>query len=262
VSLLTSETQTTESGTDIGIITLNDPDHRNVLSAELIGAMVAALDDFELEDRGIGAIVITGAGRAFCAGANLSNLGDKSRQATVAREQGLRAIYEGFLRVARSPIPTIAAVNGAAVGAGVNLALCCDLRIAATNARFDTRFLTLGLHPGGGHTWMLERLVGLQVATAMVLFGETLPAEAAARHGLVYEVTEPDQLMPTAIRLAGQAASNPSPLSRRVKELLRLPPEEHDTAVTREIEAQMWSLDQPFFAERLAQMQQKISSKS
>ena len=87
----------------------------------------------------VGAVVVTGAPPGFCAGADLSHLGGSQRD-------GLRSIYEGFLRVGRSPLPTIAAVNGAAVGAGMNLALCCDVRLAARRAKFDTRFLQLGLH--------------------------------------------------------------------------------------------------------------------
>src|ERR671920_1584162 len=98
-----------------------------------------------------------GAPPAFCAGADLGNLAE-------ATGDGLGRIYEGFLRIARSPLPTLAAVNGAAVGAGMNLALVCDVRLAARRAPFDTRFIDLGLHPGGGHTWMLRNAVGPQVA--------------------------------------------------------------------------------------------------
>src|SRR5690606_10735426 len=125
------------------------------------------------------AVVLTGSGSAFCAGADLTQLGE-------AREEGLLRIYEGFLRVARSPLPTVAAVNGPAVGAGMNLALACDLRVAGTSARFDTRFVDLGIHPGGGHTWMLRRLVGPQTAAAMLLFGERLDGPAAEAAGLVW----------------------------------------------------------------------------
>ena len=113
------------------------------------------MDAFEA-DESVGAVVVTGTPPAFCAGANLGNLAE-------ADGESLGRIYEGFLRVARSPLPTIAAVNGAAVGAGMNLALGCDVRIAARRARFDTRFMQLGLHPGGGHTWMLRRIAGPQV---------------------------------------------------------------------------------------------------
>src|SRR5690606_25054318 len=143
----------------------------------LVDEIVAAFDAIEGDD-GVGAVVVTGAPPAFCAGAALGDLDGTQRE-------GLRRIYEGFLRVARSPLPTIAAVNGAAVGAGMNLALACDVRVAGARARFDTRFLQLGIHPGGGHTWMLQRAVGLQAAAAMVLFGEVLDGAEAERIGLV-----------------------------------------------------------------------------
>src|SRR5206468_11560637 len=125
------------------------------------------------------------------------------------REGGMRSIYEGFLPVGRSSLPTIAAVNGAAVGAGMNLALVCDIRLAARRAKFDTRFLQIGLHPGGGHTWMLDRIAGPQTAAAMVLFGEVLDGEAAVNAGLAWRVVDDDALLDTARALAQRAASAP-----------------------------------------------------
>jgi enoyl-CoA hydratase len=146
----------------VATLTLNNPDERNTMTAPMVAEIVAAMDRIE-GDSAIGAIVVTGTAPAFCAGANLGNLAE-------ADGESLGVIYEGFLRIARSPLPTIAAVNGAAVGAGMNLALGCDVRIAAKRAKFDTRFLQLGIHPGGGHTWMLRRIVGPQVTAATVLF--------------------------------------------------------------------------------------------
>src|SRR5690606_37019549 len=99
------------------------------------------------ESTNCSAVIVTGAAPAFCAGANLGNL-------AAATGRSLQAIYDGFLRIARCRVPTIAAVNGAAVGAGVNLALCCDVILCGESARIDTRFLKLGIHPGGGHTWL------------------------------------------------------------------------------------------------------------
>ena len=99
-------------------------------------------------------------------------LGSLSAQRDDGERRSVGSIYEGFLRVLRSPLPTVAAVNGPAVGAGLNLALACDVRLAGASARFDTRFLRIGLHPGGGHAWMLDRAVGPQAAAAMVLFGD------------------------------------------------------------------------------------------
>ncbi|MFM8483199.1 MAG: enoyl-CoA hydratase-related protein, partial [Actinomycetota bacterium] len=113
----------------VATLTLNNPSERNTLAAPMVDEIVAAMDRIE-NDPAIGALVVTGAAPAFCAGANLGNLQQSSAES-------LGTIYEGFLRIARSPLPTLAAVNGAAVGAGMNLALGCDVRIAAASAKFD-----------------------------------------------------------------------------------------------------------------------------
>ena len=240
----------------IALVTLDDAPRRNALTLPLVEEITAAFDRLEQADE-VGAVVITGAPPAFCAGADLGDLGE-------SRQAGLRAIYEGFLRVARSPLPTIAAVNGAAVGAGMNLALSCDVRLAGTNARFDTRFVQLGLHPGGGHTWMLHRAVGPQAAAAMVLFGEVLDGEAAERHGLAWRCVDDDALLHAAADLAAKAASAPPELVRRVKETLRAVPTvpTHEEAVDLELETQVWSMEQPFFAERLAALRAKVTTRT
>ena len=160
----------------VATLTLNNPEERNTLTAPMVSEITAAMDEIEGNEK-IGALVVTGAAPAFCAGANLGNL-------QKASGDSLGNIYEGFLRIARSPLPTIAAVNGAAVGAGMNLALGCDVRIAAKRAKFDTRFLQIGIHPGGGHTWMFRRIAGPQATMAAVIFGEVLDGEEAARVGL------------------------------------------------------------------------------
>jgi enoyl-CoA hydratase len=176
----------------------------------------------------------------------------------------MRAIYEGFLRVGRCPLPTLAAVNGAAVGAGVNLALVCDVRLAARSAKLDTRFLQLGLHPGGGHTWMLQRVAGPEVAAAVVLFGEVLDGEAAQRCGLVWRAVDDGDLLAAAHATASRAAAAPPALARRVKETLGIMADvtDHEAAVDIELDAQLWSMEQPEFAERLAALQARIQSKS
>jgi len=170
-----------EKSDGVATLTLNNPGERNTLTAPMVADIIAAMDDIEADEQ-IGAIVVTGAAPAFCAGANLGNLAEAS-------EESLSNIYEGFLRIARSPLPTLAAVNGAAVGAGMNLALGCDVRVAARRAKFDTRFLQIGIHPGGGHTWMLRRIAGPQAAIATVLFGEILDGAEAERVGLVWRPT-------------------------------------------------------------------------
>lgn len=239
----------------VATLTLNNPGERNTLTAAMVTEMVAAMDEIE-NDHSVGAIVVTGAPPAFCAGANLGNLAE-------AGETSLGAIYEGFLRVARSALPTLAAVNGAAVGAGMNLALGCDVRIAARRAKFDTRFLQIGLHPGGGHTWMLRRIAGPQLAMAAVVFGEVMDGEEAARVGLAHRCVDDDQLLDAAQTMAARAASAPRELVIETKRTIQAMADigDHPAAVKRELDPQLWSTRQPWFAERLAALQAKISAK-
>ncbi len=238
----------------VATLTLDDPDTRNSLTSGLVEDLVDTFDELEAGDD-VGAVVVTGAPPAFCAGASLADLGG-------SRHEGLRRIYEGFLRIARSPLPTLAAVNGAAIGAGMNMALVCDVRLAGRSARFDTRFLQLGIHPGGGHTWMLRRLAGPQAAAAMVLFGDVLDGAEAERVGLVWRTVPDDELSAAAQALAAKAAAAPPELVRRAKATLADMADvaTHDAAVERELDPQVWSMDQPDFAERLAALQQRIST--
>jgi enoyl-CoA hydratase len=239
----------------VAVVTLEAPDRRNALTLPMVDEITAALDAVEA-DPGVGAIVVTGAAPAFCAGADLSHLGDSQRD-------GLLAIYEGFLRIGRSPLPSVAAVNGAAVGAGVNLALVCDVIVAGAAARIDTRFLALGLHPGGGHTWMLQRRVGPQAAAALVLFGEVLDGARAAEVGLAWSCVPDDRLLDTARDLAAAAASAPRDLVARIKQTMVdvRSIDDHAEAVERELEPQVWSINQPAFQEKLAALQRRISSR-
>lgn len=240
----------------VGLVTLDAPARRNAFDLDMCQEVIAAVDALEA-DPSVGALVVTGAGSAFCAGADLSHLGASQRE-------GLLAVYEGFLRFARSPLPTIAAVNGPAVGAGMNLALACDVRLAGHSARFDTRFLQLGIHPGGGHTWMMRNIVGPQATAATVLFGEVLGGPEAERTGLVWRCVPDDDLVPLALDMAASAARAPRELVQRVKATIgdMASIAEHAHAVERELGDQVWSVTQPAFAERLAALQRKISSDS
>jgi enoyl-CoA hydratase len=243
----------TEIRDRVAIVTLDAPARRNALTLGLVEEIGAGIDALEADPE-VGAIVVTGAAPAFCAGADLTHLGAGQRT-------GLKRIYEGFLRVGRSPLPTIAAVNGAAVGAGVNLALVCDVILAGESARFDTRFLDLGLHPGGGHTWMLQQRVGAQAAAAMVLFGRSLDGRQAERIGLAWSCVPDDDLLPLAVEMAGVAARAPRDLVVRLKQTLQdiAVLTDHDAAVERELEPQVWSINQPAFRDKLAALQQRIS---
>jgi len=239
----------------VSTVTLNDPEKRNAISFAMVDAIGETFDALEADD-GVGAVVVTGAPPAFCAGADLSHLG-------ASREKGLRRIYEGFLRLSRCPLPTVAAVNGAAVGAGLNMALSCDVRLAAEGARFDTRFLQLGIHPGGGYTWMLRRVAGVQATMAAGVFGDVLDGREAERVGMVWRCHPDDELLGAAQAMAAKAAAAPRELARRLKATVAdmATIEDHAAAVERELTDQLWSMDQPDFAERLAAIQARITGK-
>jgi enoyl-CoA hydratase len=254
-----------EEGTSnaVALVTLNDPARRNALSSSLAGELIDIFNTLRTSSE-VGAVVLTGASPAFCAGADLGNLANERDQATSGdseAEQRLRAIYEVFLTVANCPLPTIAAINGPAVGAGMNLALTCDVRIVARSARFESRFTALGLHPGGGHSFLLDEAIGQQPAAAMMLFGETVQAVDAVRLGLAWSLVEDDLLLDETIALAHRAASVPRELSERVKNTLRRAATlaSYSEAIDLEVGEQIWSISQPFFAERLTAMQAKIS---
>ena len=239
----------------VATLTLNNPAERNTLTAPMVEGIIEAMDRIE-GDSAVCALVVTGTAPAFCAGANLGNLAE-------ATKESLGIIYEGFLRVARSPLPTIAAVNGAAVGAGMNLALGCDVRLAARRAKFDSRFLQIGIHPGGGHTWMLCRAVGPQATFASVVFGEVIDSAEAERIGLVHRCYDDDQLLVAAQEMAARAAAAPRELLIEMKQTIRdmADVRTHPEAVDRELIPQVWSTRQPWFGARLAALQAKIGSK-
>lgn len=247
---------TVESG--VGLLTLDDPNRRNILSADMVEQLLAAMDALE-SDPAVSVVVITGAGPAFCAGAALGDL----LSAADGNTADVQRVYEGFLRVSRSPLPTIAAVNGPAVGAGMNLALACDVRIVADSAWFDTRFLSIGLHPGGGHLWLLERLVGPQTAAAMVLFGQRVTGPEAVPAGLALASVPGDELADRAATLAAGAARVDRELLRRTKNTLRTvvaePQLTHEQVLAAETQAQFWSLGLPSTAALLRDLRAKVS---
>ncbi|HUL98965.1 MAG TPA: enoyl-CoA hydratase [Mycobacterium sp.] len=233
----------------VALITVNDPDRRNAVTGEISEGLRAAVARADA-DIDVHAVLVTGAGSAFCAGADLSALGS-------AAEEGLRRLYDGFLAVADCTLPTVAAVNGPAVGAGLNLALACDVRIAGPRALFDSRFQKLGIHPGGGMTWMLQRAAGPEVARAALLFGMRFDAEAAVRHGVALSVA--DDPVAAAFELAAGPASAPRDVVIATKATMRatispgsVDTDQHAFAVRTEIGPQAESLRSPEFVKRLS----------
>ncbi|WBB61288.1 enoyl-CoA hydratase-related protein [Streptomyces sp. WMMC500] len=236
----------------VAVLTLADPGHRNALSRrlsdELAAAVGAALSD------GARALVLTAEPPVFCAGGSLNAL--------LERADPLREMFAGMTAVATAPVPTIAAVGGPAIGAGVNLPLACDIVITTPQARFDPRFLDVGIHPGGGHLFRLAGRVGAQGAAAMVLCGDVLTGPEAVERGLAWRCVAESELAETAMALAARAAARPARLVRRTKESLRrsLTLTDPEQAFALELQAQEWSMDQPEFAEALARVRLRITA--
>ena len=211
----------------VGIITLNDPQNLNALATPawhelaVLCADVAALGDQ------VGAVVLTGAGRGFCAGANLAQTsvgseaaGSSPQDVTRQMEQNITPV---LLALRGLPVPLVTAVNGVAAGVGMSLALCADVVIAAREASFVAPFMPrLGLVPDGGLTWLLPRLTGRGRASALMLLGEKISAEQAERWGMVWKLVEGPALMDSALAVARQLASGPRHAAREIRECLAL----------------------------------------
>jgi enoyl-CoA hydratase len=241
----------------VALITVSDPARRNAMAIDLSEQLVDVVARAE-QDSGVGAIVVTGQQPGFCAGADLTQLAGPGGSGG-STEAGLRRVYAGFLAIAQCTLPTVAAVNGAAVGAGMNLALACDVRLAGPKARFDSRFMQLGLHPGGGYTWMAQRILGPQGAAAATLFGEVMDAEEAQRTGLVWRAVEDP--VTDALALAARAAEAPRELVITTKRTLKATAalSSQADAIEVEIRSQVASIDSPEFAERLAALRARVS---
>ncbi|KID31541.1 enoyl-CoA hydratase/carnithine racemase [Prauserella sp. Am3] len=196
-------------------LTLSDPDRRNCLDDVTCRELGEAIDTVAA-DPDARTLVVTGAGTAFCAGADLPALfGDASDRAVGELRRHLHRVYDSFLRLRSLSIPTIAAVQGAAVGAGLNLAMACDVRIAGPQASFAATFSRIGLHPGGGCTWFLVNALGRQRALALLLDGGSLDADAAVHEGLALELA--DDPLARAHELAERWGAHDPALTRDIK---------------------------------------------
>jgi 2-(1,2-epoxy-1,2-dihydrophenyl)acetyl-CoA isomerase len=208
----------TEKSDSILTLTLNREESSNAYSELMIDALVQALDDAEVDDE-VRCVIITGAGRAFSAGGDLQLMKDHSGMfegdVVRLRSRYLRGIQRIPRRLARFEKPVIAAINGPAIGAGLDLACMCDIRIAANGARFGSTFVRLGLIPGDGGAYLLSRTIGVPRALDLVLTGRLIDTFEAEKIGLVGEVVEPDELMATARKRALKIASN-APLAVRL----------------------------------------------
>jgi enoyl-CoA hydratase/carnithine racemase len=203
-------------------LTMNSPETRNVLTGNQAPQEFVDACARITADASVRAVILTGAGTAFSAGGNLKHMqGMFDLSPGELREwyrQGIQRLANAFYNL---EVPTIAAVNGPAIGAGCDLTTMCDIRIASENAAFAESFVKVGLIPGDGGAWLLPRVVGMSKAAEMSFTGDTLTAAEALACGLVSRVVPADQLMPQARALAERIAANPGGALRMAKRLLR-----------------------------------------
>ncbi len=205
----------------VAVITLNRPESLNALTTKVAQEFRAGVP--EVREHGARAIVLTGAGRAFCAGGDLREMrimAEREGKVEAFFDEPLRLLNECILIIRRSPLPFIAAVNGAASGGGCNLALACDLVVAGASARFNQAFIKVGLSPDCGGTFILPRLVGWKRATELMMTGEVISAGRALEMGMINAVVPDADLMVHALEMAEKLAQSPTAAIGRIKELL------------------------------------------
>jgi 2-(1,2-epoxy-1,2-dihydrophenyl)acetyl-CoA isomerase len=203
----------------VALLTLNDPERLNAVSHQMITELNAVMDEIEAPESGARCLVLTGAGRGFCAGANLQERSDKP-PAGESRSI-LETHYHPFLQRLRGlNIPFVTAVNGPAAGVGMSFALMGDLVLASTSAYFLQAFRRIGLMPDGGSTYLLPRLIGLARAMELAMLAERLLAEKALEWGLINRVYAPQELMPETMALAKSLASGPTVSLKLIRQAL------------------------------------------
>lgn len=207
----------------IATLTFNRDDVRNALtSTDLVSDIVSTLQ-WTAGCLDASVLIITGAGSAFSAGGNIKTMGERARAPAHELQRNYRTGIQRIpLAMQDADIPVIAAVNGPAIGAGFDLANMCDIRIGSTEAQFGETFVNLGIIPGDGGAWFLNRLLGYQRAAELTLTGRIIKADEAKALGILLEVTEPGELMAAAQKLAAKIAAKPPQAVRYAKRLLKL----------------------------------------
>lgn len=200
----------------IAVVTLSDPSTLNAAGIDLVRELRHACDSFTKEGSGVRCLVITGEGRGFCSGANLSGRESSGETSADERDSGaaLESIYNPLVSLLRDyPMPIVTAINGAAAGVGCSIALLGDLIVASESAYFMQAFRRIGLVPDGGSTYMLPRLIGRARAMEMALLGERVPAATALQWGMINRCVPDADLMSTALELAKALATGPKSLA-------------------------------------------------
>lgn len=196
----------------VATLTLNRPDRLNALGESLREDIYDGIQSANRDDS-VRVMVITGAGRGFCSGGDVKAMNERNedtKEGSAVLEDSIAPLRDQIVLALRdTPKPAIAAVNGPAAGAGMNLALACDIRIASTTATFGETFAKRGLHVDWGGTYFLPRLIGMDRACEMIFTGESVGAETALEYGIVSQIVAPEKLMDTVYELAAKIASGP-----------------------------------------------------
>lgn len=195
------------------LLTLDNPAQRNAMSEEMTASWTAAIDELA-GDRSVRAVVVTGEGSAFCSGGNTGWIASEPDAGVDHLRSRMVAFYRAWLSIRRLEVPTIAAVNGPAIGAGLCLALACDLRYAATSARLGVPFVKLGMSPGMAATYLLPNVVGEAHARELLLTGRIVDAQESERLGLVSATFDDDSFLNAVLEVAGVIAAN-APIASR-----------------------------------------------
>lgn len=201
---------------DVAVITLNRPDKLNSFTRDMHRALVQALD--QTQAGGARALLLTGAGRGFCAGQDLADLDFTPGHATDLGDLIDTWFNPLVRRLQAMPLPVVAAVNGTAAGAGANLALACDMVLAARSASFIQAFVKIGLVPDSGGTWLLPKRLGMARALGLAMTGDKLSAEEAEKWGLIWETMDDPLLMEQALALATHLAAQPTRALAAIKQ--------------------------------------------
>ncbi len=242
----------------VALLRLNRPSSRNAMNDEMASEFSNAVEALGTGGEA-GAVVLTGAGSAFCAGGDLQGFPKWAGMAPAEVERQLRAFYAGFLRVMDLSIPTIAALNGPAVGAGACLAAACDMRLAAESARIGFTFVKLGINPGMGSEYLLRRLVGPARTVELLMTGEVLSAARAERMGLVNRVVPDKSLLETAMETARKLTRLPFSILKVIKEnTVAASTEPIDEILRQEAKHQAPIFTDPRFQEKVRRMLKEL----
>ena len=210
----------------VALLTLMRNDVRNALTGTFLADDIVQTVNWANIEPGLSALIITGDGSAFCSGGNIKDMHDRSGifsgSPISIQDEYRRGIQQMPLALHKAEIPLIAAVNGPAIGAGFDLACMCDLRIASTRAQVGETFINLGITPGDGGAWFMQRLIGYQRAAELTFTGRVIKAKEALEIGLFLEVVEPDLLLERAWELAGEIAAKPPQAVRLTKRMMKL----------------------------------------